>query len=153
MTISTKKDKNFYFVCIIIFILLKFFSIYYLRDNIFNYPLTYFLLFFFFTYRTKITYSNKINTYIYLVILSCLYSALTRGQELFKVLVSGFNYIGLISFYILAHFKLTYLQSKKILYTISISFCLCYLLQWAMYPTILFAGASDTINVNNVSSK
>lgn len=148
MTISTKKDKNFYFVCIIIFILLKFFSIYYLRDNIFNYPLTYFLLFFFFTYRTKTTYSNKINTYIYLVILSCLYSSLTRGQELFKILVSGFNYIGLISFYILAHFKLTYSQSKKILSTISISFCLCYLLQWAMYPTIVFAGASDTINVN-----
>lgn len=148
MTTNTSQTKTFYFVCIIIFVLLKLFRINFLSENLFNYPLTYFLLLFFIFYQTKTPYSYKINIYIFLIILSCLYSVITRKQDFFKTLVAGFNYIGLISFYILAHFKLTYLQIKKLLLTISISFCLCYLLQWIIYPTVLFAGASDKITMN-----
>ena len=87
--------------------------------------------------------------YISFLFLSCVYSWLFNKQSLYVVIVYSFNYFSILFYFVLLKYKLTAQQTEKIIIWISLSFCMCYIIQWLIYPTILFSSANDTINITD----
>lgn len=96
-------------------------------------------------FRIKVTtlYSKLIITYTLFVLLSCLYSFYYNHQALHLVVAHSYKYFSLLFFFYLVRSKLTAIEAEKILITVSIICCSCYILQWLIYPVIIFSGADD----------
>ena len=87
--------------------------------------------------------------YISFLFLSCVYSWLYNKQSLYVVILYSFNYFSILFFFVLLKLKLTAQQTEKVILWISLTFCMCYIVQWLIYPTILFSSANDTINITD----
>ena len=94
------------------------------------------------------TSGKLIILYISFLFLSCVYSWLFNQQSLYVCVVHSFNYFSILFFFVLFKCKLSAQQTEKVILWISLSFCVCYIIQWLIYPTILFSSAGDTININ-----
>lgn len=97
----------------------------------------------------KHKYTSIIFVYLFFVLLSCLYSALFNDQNIIKTAVASYPCLGILSYFIAAHYKLT---PEKLIITIRIIcivWCCCYLLQWIIYPTVLFAGAQNEVTISD----
>lgn len=134
------KKNNVTLIVILIIVLLRLFGFrYYFESWVFY---VYFpLLLFLSRYNIKSTYAKLILLYIVLLTFSCLYSHFINGQKLLTTIVYSFNYFSLLFFFVLLQFKPSYKDTEKIFLIVSLCFCVCYIIQWIIYPTILFGAA------------
>ena len=87
--------------------------------------------------------SKLIITYVLLVCLSCLYSYFYNHQAIHLVTIHSYKYFALLFFFYLVHTRATAEEAERILIVISVVCCTCYILQWLIYPTVLFTGAAE----------
>ena len=88
-------------------------------------------------------YAKPILFFCAFVLLSCFYSWIMNGQSLVNVIGHSYHLFALLFFFTLYRFRLTYAEAEKTLLFVALSFCACYILQWLIYPNILFAGAEN----------
>lgn len=93
--------------------------------------------------QVKEKYSKLIFIYLIFVLISCLNSHYVHNQRLYMVVAHSFSYISILFYYYLKDSNMSYRIVEKVLITLSIICCSCYLIQWIIYPIIiLFNGAS-----------
>lgn len=128
-------------ISFLILLFLRFFSIKYFPTTQVV-PYIFFLLMFLFSkYSIKNEYAKLILLYTILLTLSCLYSFLFNGQSLITTFVNSFYYYSILFFFVLLYYRPSYKEVVKILLIVSLSFCVCYIIQWMIYPIELFGGA------------
>lgn len=147
---TTKAQRINYRFLGLILLLCSCFGVIFLSVYALNYVYALILFIFAFIERKKKNeYAKLIFAYLFFVLLSCLYSAIFNGQNIVKTIVASYPCLGILSYFIAAHYKLT--PSKLILTIkiICIAWCCSYLLQWLIYPTILFATALNEVNITD----
>ena len=134
---------------IFLVVLTKFFDFLYLPSRLLFYVGIIILLYFYFKCKQD-GYKNKlwIGVVWLMVLGSILYSHFIHGQPLFRVAENSYFAMGLASFCIFNSFRLSYKDSIRLVKKFSMLFCICYLVQTAVYPTELFAGVKDEFSVN-----
>ena len=151
MSIVYEKDKrksiNIFFL---ILVFVKFFGIILLRYHFLNYILLPCLLYFVVkASRLLSTKEKKLYIiYIIFIVISCINSFYINGQNIFKTFVASFDYLGILSFFLLAYYNLSFKLSENILLKIAILFVICYLIQYLIYPIVIFSGALNDLNIN-----
>lgn len=85
-------------------------------------------------------YPNLIKLYAIFVMVSCVYSSFANHQGLVSVIGHSYDYFALLYFFVLIRVNLTLQETVKLLEMLTLSFCIGYILQWLVYPTILFSG-------------
>lgn len=144
-------NRKIFLFIIITLSLLAFFGLSIISDSSLDYffLLTIFLLTFP-KFHGKNTYSTYVLLYAFFVLLSCLYSWRYNGQGIIKLIGHSYDYIAVIFIFVIEKYKLTSKEVITVLEKCAIFFCICYILQWLIYPEILFSGAEDenAITVN-----
>ena len=82
------------------------------------------------------------------VILSCIYSAFFHSQNIIIVFFHTYHYIPILFFFYLVKEKVSFKDAERILIIMSLICCLCYIIQWLIYPTILFENAESKWTVS-----
>lgn len=80
---------------------------------------------------------------------SCIYSYIYNGQNPVKVFVNSYAYLGIFSIFLLYYYAPTYKQATRAIVVLSVIWCVCYLVQWAIYPVTLFESGSDDTNISD----
>lgn len=143
------KSNRYKFILFLFLLLVQFFGLTIVSAHAFYYVFTPLLLFFFCKkYKSIPLYRKELLLFLFFIVCSCIYSAIYNGQSFLKTFVASLDFFGMISLFILAYYKVPLKESKKLLITISLLFCICYIIQWMIYPTILFSGATDETNIS-----
>lgn len=134
---------------ILLVVLTKFFDFLYLPSRLLFYVGIILLLYFYFKSKQD-GYKNKLWIgVIWLMVLgSILYSHFIHGQPFRDVSLISYFAMGFASFCVFNSLRLSYKDSTRLVKTFSVLFCICYLVQAAIYPTELFAGVKDEFSVN-----
>ena len=106
-----------------------------------------FAFFYYKTLKQKNFYHKYISLYLLGVFASCVYCRIFHDQGIFPTLIASYSCLGLAGYFIYSKFKLSYFDTIVILKNISILFCLCYIVQWLIYPISIFATANDEFNI------
>lgn len=140
---------NYMLSFLLLVVLTRFFDFLYIPSRLLFYVGITILLYFYFKSKQD-SYKNKLWIgIIWLMVLgSILYSHFIHGQPFRGVAESSYFAMGLASFCIFDALRLSYKDSFKLIKSFSILFCICYLVQAAVYPTELFAGVKDEFSVN-----
>lgn len=147
--VSTKIKIN-YGVLILLLLMNSFFGILFLKGV--GSKLVYVFIPMFWIFMIKYRnirsyYSIPLILYSIFVLISCFYSYLWNYQDFIKCARSTYPAWGLMTFFTFFAFKTSSAETWKVLKIFCIFFCLAYLLQWVLYPTILFgAGDSDLVS-------
>lgn len=128
---------------------LNFFGIFFLNYNFLNYIFTLILVIYTITNNNKTDYSKYIIGYSIFVIISCIYSSLYNHQNFIKVIGNSYNYLGLLFFFFIMRYKLSSNEIIQLIIKVSIIFCFCYIIQWIVYPTPIFSGVLDEVNIHD----
>ena len=88
-------------------------------------------------------YSKFIIIYSLFVAASCFYSHLYNHQALSLVVFHSYKYFALLFFFYLMHTKPTIAEAEQILLRIAIICCFCYIIQWIIYPNVIFYSAEE----------
>ncbi len=97
--------------------------------------------------KSEIAYSKLIRWFLLFLIVSCVYSWRFNGQRP-QAFLPIYDYFAISYFFVLLKLDPSYDETQKVLERIAIWFCVCYILQWFIYPVVLFNGANDELNVN-----
>lgn len=108
-----------------------------------------FSVFYYKTRKQKDFYRKYITLYLLGVLVSCIYCRIFHEQGIFPTLVASYSCIGLAGYFLYSKFHLSYFDTIVILKNISILFCLCYIVQWLIYPIPIFATATDEFNITD----
>ena len=147
MHIVEKKSAYFY-VFILLVVMTKFFDFVLFSHRFFTYGCLIGLsLFFIRAKQSKENYKNLIGMISALVILSCVFSYVKHHQALPSVIASSYFALGLLFFFIPLFYNLSFNNSVKLVRNFSILFCFCYVIQWLLFPIILFSGALDEFSI------
>lgn len=92
--------------------------------------------------------SALVIVYFVFVFLSCVYSRVVHGQSLLRVLVNSYSYIAILFVFIIDKFKLGNNDILKVLINLCLFFSICYIIQYLIYPVVLFVGANDSNAIN-----
>lgn len=105
---------------------------------------TVFLYFLFSQYENMrdFTVGRLLCLYFIFFSFSCIYSIFINGQSPISMYHGVIDYVGIFTFTICFFYGFTYKQTKNVLLTFSLIFCLLYIFQWVEYPSIYFRGAS-----------
>lgn len=87
-----------------------------------------------------------INYYCVFVLLSCIYSWYFNHQPFWDVLRVTYPYLGLLSFFLCLKEKMNSSETLTLILAISYFFCFCYILQWILYPNVIFHGVDEFTN-------
>lgn len=98
--------------------------------------------------KLKGIYAKLIVSYVGFVILSCIFSAFYHSQNIVIVFFHTYHYIPMLIFFYFMKEKITFKEAERILIIISLTCCLCYIIQWLIYPTILFENAESKWTVS-----
>lgn len=98
-------------------------------------------------HEPKVTYSKLIYMYVIFVMLSCMYSFLFNHQSLISVIGHSYDYFALLFFVVLMKADLTSQETIKLLEMLALSFCICYIIQWLIYPIIIFSGVDQFASI------
>lgn len=143
------ENKRYYWCVGLILFLMQCFGLIYINRHFLYYIFVPIVLFFALKQnRRTFGYKGILFCYLACIMLSSLYSSLYNQQNFFKTFVASYDFWGLFSVFVLLDYQLSYTQTSKLLKCISILFCCCYILQWVIYPHVLFAGATDEVNIN-----
>ena len=125
--------------------MMNFFGAVEIQDKIFFYLM---MPFVFLKYSSTSIYKKL---FIYLVIclfvniLCCQY---LRGQSIFLTFKVTLPFIFIFYYYVLRYYNLSIQGMEKLILVLAYSFCICYLIQYIVYPTIIFSGARVMEDVN-----
>lgn len=134
--------KNAYIIFILVLLLMRGFDIIFLNLRILDYLCTFILFCYtFLSFKVKAEYHSLIFMFALFLLISCISSDLTKGQSFLRTVINSSSYWGLLFYFILIHYQPTMHECKKVLFALSLIFCFCYILQWLIYPTVLFTGA------------
>ena len=143
------KSNRYKFILFLFLLLVQFWGLTIINSHAFYYFFVPILLFFFCKkYNSVYLYKKELLLFLAFIICSCIYSAIYNGQNLVKTFVASLDFFGIISLFILVYYKVPLKECKKLLVTISLLFCVCYIIQWIIYPTVLFSGATDETNIS-----
>lgn len=107
--------------------------------------------YYFKTRRNKDFYSKVIFYFLFGVFASCVYCRIFHGQGVFPTLIASYSCLGVSGYYMFSKYRLSYEDSVIILKKISLLFCLCYIVQWLLYPIQIFSTVVDEFNVTDES--
>ena len=143
-------ERTYVISFLLLIVLTRFFEFHYIPYRPLFYVNIFCLLYFFFQSKQD-DYKNKLWIgVIWLMVLgSILYSHFVLGQPLTEVAEVSYFAMGLASFCVFNSLRLSYKDSIKLVKTFSILFCVCYLVQKAIYPTVLFSGAKDDVSISD----
>ena len=96
--------------------------------------------------QSKGPYPQMIRWYVVFVFISCLYSWAFNQQNLFIVTASSYDLFALISFFFLLQTNLSSNEVIKVLEMLALTFCIGYIIQWLVYPTLIFSMADINSN-------
>jgi hypothetical protein len=119
-------------------LMMNFFGAFEIQDKVFFYIM---MPFVFLKFSSTSIYKNL---FIYLVvflfvnILSCQY---LQGQPIFLTFKATIPFVFIIFYYLLRYFNLSVEGMEKIFFILTFSFGICYLVQYIVYPTIIFSDA------------
>lgn len=141
---------NYYKTLFFIMTLCACFGIIFLSSYSFQYIFTLILFVFAFLGRKQCkSYKKIIIFYVFFILLSCLYSTVFNDQFFFKTVVASYPALGILSVYGISYFRLDKINTLKLIKTICFLFCVCYIIQWIVYPFQIFAGSLDETNINS----
>lgn len=111
------------------------------------------LLFFFIVYllslKQKETYNKLVNLFNTIVLLSCINSTFFHGQKFHMVLYTSYFLLGFVFYSFLYLKKANIIKCMNALSLFSVIFCLCYIVQWILYPTNIFMGSLDEFSIGD----
>lgn len=143
------KSQKYKLVLFLFLFLVQYFGLTIVSAHAFYYLFAPILLFFFYKkYKSIQLFRKELLLFLSFITCSCIYSTIFNGQNLIKTFIASLDFWGIISVFILAYYKVSLRESKKLLITISLIFCICYIIQWMIYPTVLFLGATDETNIS-----
>lgn len=87
--------------------------------------------------------------YCSFVLLSCIYSWIFNEQPLIKAIESSYHYFGVLFYFVVKRINPSLDNAMKFLNTIMIITTICYVVQWIVYPTVIFDGAINEFDVND----
>lgn len=94
-------------------------------------------------------FENIIVAYSFFILCSCLYSHFFNGQPLVKSIESSRYNLGLLSFFVTKGLCLNIDFAKSQLRTLMLITIGCYIIQWIVYPTVLFAGSINDFDITD----
>lgn len=130
---------------ILVILMLKAFGLKFFPGSTVDY-LFFCLLFFLSNFYLKEKYSKLIVAYLFFLTLSCIYSWIFNGQSLITTIIHSFNYYAILFFFVLQRFRPSYKEVERVILVVALCFCFCYILQWLIYPIILFSGGEHHIS-------
>lgn len=140
---GTNKDI---FLGFIILLLLKFFDFIVFSSHFWLYILTFILFIFAIKrYNQKLMFKPYITIYTIGVLLSCISCYYINKQSIFATFVESYPYLGILSYFITSKIKIINLE--EVIKKLGILFCISYLIQQIIYPTVLFSGALNEIGL------
>ena len=83
------------------------------------------------------------------LILSCISGYIYRGQSIIHSFIASCVIYGFYSYFAFWKYKLTLLECEKILAYLSIAYSIAYIVQYAIYPTLLFDTQAMSEDANN----
>lgn len=92
--------------------------------------------------NARTLYSKLISCYTFFVVLSCVFSHYVHGQNLFMVMAHSYTYMAIFFYFYLSGRRLRFGDAERVLIWLSVACCLCYIIQWIVYPFVLFQGAA-----------
>lgn len=125
------------------------FGIFFLNYNFLNYIFTLILVIYTISNKNKTDYSKYIIGYSIFILFSCIYSSIYNHQNFIKVIGNSYNYLGLLFVFFIMKYKLSSNEIIQLIIKVSIIFCLCYIIQWIVYPTPIFSGVFDEVNIHD----
>ena len=135
--------KNGALFIIIIYLLVRMFGIFFLQANGLNYIFVPVLLFFLYKMQTFPKIKKWLLLYVFCVFVSCISSWILHKQNVVRCFVNSYDYLGILGFCIPAYFRISALSMKKYLKVMAVIFCLCYLIQWLIYPHLIWGSSSN----------
>jgi len=143
-----ESNSNTIKIIVCILFLLKGFGIIFLNYSFWDYVFV--LLLFILGFKAvsfNEKYSKLILLYIFFLLLSCIYSWMYNEQRFYIVFFHSYTYLSIFFYFYLLNTKASSNSIEKVIEYVSIIFCLCYLLQYYIYPIIIFSGAEDETNI------
>ena len=139
-------------ILFLVLLLLAFFGLQILpiKKTIWDYPLFAILVFLVFKNGLdwKSLYGRIILVYSFCVLGSCFYSNYVHHQNLFMVIAHSYKFFALLFYSYLVKQKISASDAEKILINIAIICCVCYIIQWLIYPVIIFTGAETKAHLD-----
>lgn len=143
-------SKNIYRHLFLILLLLAFLGlrIFPIRMSNWDYPLLLVLVAAVYGgIQTKVAYSRLIILCTVFILASCVYSYFHHGQALYMVVAHSYKYLSILFFFYLVKHQISARTAERLLISVAVICCSCYIVQWFVYPTILFQGAdSDSVS-------
>lgn len=141
--------KNGYLLAFALMLILTlFFDIIVLPAKYFR-PVGIVILLYFFINSKMDKYRNKMWIgIIWLMIMGSVgYSYFVNRQSPLHVTIASYFAMGLCSFCVFSSLNLSAKDSLRLTRNFSILFCVCYILQWIVYPVNIFAGSLDEFSI------
>ena len=92
--------------------------------------------------KAKTEYSALIKLFIVCIFCSCISSYVYRGQHsIYTTFTQSFVYLGLAFYFVCSRLKIKINELEKSLVIIGLISVVAYLVQYAVYPTVIFADA------------
>lgn len=114
-----------------------------------KYVFVFILLYYLVKSKSFVPYKRLLLLYLMFIVLSCIYSMYFNKQNFLRTFVYSYDYLGLLFCFLIMHYRPNFHQLERVVIILSVTFCCCYLFQWLIYPTKLFSGASDELNITN----
>lgn len=93
--------------------------------------------------RTKLLYSKLILLCVVGILGSCVFSHFHYGQALHLVVAHSYRYLSILFFFYLLKKNMSAKYAERLLITVAVICCVCYIVQWLIQPNILFNGAES----------
>lgn len=117
----------------------------------FNYIFFLLLLMFggFHTYwKDKTPYTKPVLLYCIFLTLSFVYSMFVHQQNIMTAIGYCYLYYGPLFYFVMLKYRPTFKQAEKFIVALSVIFCICYIIQYLVFPIIIFRGADNDLTIN-----
>ena len=84
-------------------------------------------------------YHKMIRWYLLFVMVSCCSSWALNGQNPILVIGHSYDYFALLFFFYLVKSDLSSKETIKVMEMLALTFCIGYIVQWLIYPTVIFS--------------
>lgn len=111
-----------------------------------------FIIMIYSTYRTfdkKDKFERAIVYYCIFVFLSCIYSWLFNHQPIKLALAYSYHFFGILFYFVVKRYSPSIDESIKFLKIIMILTTICYIIQWWIYPTVIFDASISEFDIND----
>lgn len=100
------------------------------------------------TFNKKDKFEKTIICYCFFVFLSCLYSWIFNEQPIISAIEASYHYFGVLFYFVVKLFSPSKNESFKFLRRIMIITAICYVIQWIVYPVVIFEGSVNEFDIN-----